>query len=161
MLRRYEDMSKEKSADLTGSLTLQNIRLASCSAALGELDNNRLPNVGQQEIQFELGLTPDQKNARSTVAIKLDSRYAETPKKSPPQILVQATFQVFWQITDTFGSSEGFEKPIRDLSMRLIWPYWRELVQSMTTRMGLPPFPIPIIYVDTIFEKTKKKSKPK
>ncbi len=26
-----------------------------------------------------------------------------------------------------------------------VWPYWRELVQSLTVRMGLPPLTLPLL----------------
>lgn len=40
--------------------------------------------------------------------------------------------------TDAFGKVNGLFN---------IWPYWRELVQSITTRMALPPLTLPVLHV--------------
>jgi preprotein translocase subunit SecB len=39
------------------------------------------------------------------------------------------------------------------------WPYWREFVQSMTVRMGLPPLTLPVItgkFLENYYNKQKK-----
>jgi preprotein translocase subunit SecB len=38
-----------------------------------------------------------------------------------------------------------------------VWPYWREFVQSMTTRMGLPPMTIPTLDLQVILDHQEKK----
>ncbi len=43
--------------------------------------------------------------------------------------------------TDAFGKVNGLFN---------IWPYWRELVQSITTRMALPPLTLPVLHVTEI-----------
>lgn len=40
--------------------------------------------------------------------------------------------------TDAFGKVNGLFN---------VWPYWRELVQSITTRMALPPLTLPVLHV--------------
>jgi len=39
---------------------------------------------------------------------------------------------------DAFGKVNGLFN---------VWPYWRELVQSVTTRMALPPLTLPVLHV--------------
>jgi hypothetical protein len=40
-----------------------------------------------------------------------------------------------------------------------IWPYWREYVQSTSTRAGFPPFPIPLMTVGSMLDYYGKKEK--
>lgn len=44
-------------------------------------------------------------------------------------------------------AQQDFEAFSRSNALVHVWPYFRELVQSMTWRMGLPPFPLPLFRV--------------
>jgi len=64
---------------------------------------------------------------------------------------VEATFGLLYavdwkdeptqEVVDEFGRAVGVNNA---------WPYWREFVQSMTARMGLPPVRIPILRMDQL-----------
>jgi preprotein translocase subunit SecB len=45
------------------------------------------------------------------------------------------------------AAAEGVPAFAASNSMVHIWPYYREIVQSVTWRMGLPPFPLPLFRV--------------
>ncbi len=66
-------------------------------------------------------------------------------KSSEETLRIEALFVVKYQLTrhdglkkshfDAFGKVNGVFN---------VWPYWREYVQSVTVRMGLPPLTIPV-----------------
>jgi preprotein translocase subunit SecB len=63
-----------------------------------------------------------------------------------PTFQVEAAFAVAY----SFDSLEGISpEQITEFGQRNalynVWPYWREFVQSTTTRMGLPPLKIPLL----------------
>lgn len=65
-----------------------------------------------------------------------------------PAIRIAATFALVYQLPmsdeytqdhyDAFGEINGLFN---------LWPYWRELVQNVTMRMGLPPLTLPVMRV--------------
>jgi hypothetical protein len=62
-----------------------------------------------------------------------------------PGLAIRASFALDYELPP----SAGFEEPqLRAFAMTNgvynAWPYWREYVQSTTTRMGLPPIIVPV-----------------
>lgn len=91
-----------------------------------------------------------QKN-RITVKAKFGVEGSDSTGNEPRTILrIHASFLATYALepsdsgtitpeqTDAFGKVNGLFN---------IWPYWRELVQSITTRMALPPLTLPVLHV--------------
>lgn len=45
------------------------------------------------------------------------------------------------------GDQESFDAFLKTQGLALLWPFMRELVANLTTRLGLPPLLIPLIHV--------------
>jgi hypothetical protein len=83
----------------------------------------------------------------------------------PPAIMVQISFSLVGadaekheglRVEATFGlmyltqspdaiSPETLAAFSQTVGVQNVWPYWREFVQSMTGRMGLPPLRMPLL----------------
>lgn len=114
------------------------------TAARQELKSGELPGNAQLDIQT--GPKVDRKNLRILVYVRLglSCRYTKRTVKNPP-LKICATFGVGYKVS----SLKGLEKKNFDAFGKLnavynAWPYWREYVQSIAVRMGLPPIPIPV-----------------
>jgi preprotein translocase subunit SecB len=70
---------------------------------------------------------------------------------------VCAEFTVVFKFQDmkTLKSSDVVQFCLK-VGATTLWPYWREYVQSQTTRMGLPGLRIPLLHPKTMRAATKK-----
>jgi len=130
-------------------MQLQAVRLAEASCKLGTLRPNQLPTKATQSGGF--GVFVDRENMRivARVGFKITSAYDEAPGESEPAIMVAATFDVHYSLLKPL-SKASTERAARATSLVVAWPYWRELVQSMTVRMGLPALPVPLFSITDI-----------
>lgn len=94
-------------------------------------------------------------------------------------VVVQATFTLdgrdVLHIGATFEILYGFDAAVKIspeqmgafghlIGINNAWPYWREFVQSMTSRMGLPSLTLPLLRLDLTKPpaiESKKASKPR
>jgi hypothetical protein len=134
---------------------LENIILLTCTAkrALDALSYEHI-NAGVST-SSELLENSDQ-NFTSKVSFTFKGCPVKEDKKEI--IKIEAEFLLTYKLQD----KEGFN--LEDLkafcSMNPLynaWPYWREIVQSMTNRMDLPVFTIPLLKLRP--PKPKKKEK--
>src|SRR5262249_2034104 len=89
----------------------------------------------------------DKENKRAAIRIglKLVAIY-EGPAEAEPPVMVAATFGLHLDIVKPI-SKKSLEKVAHTMGMTVVWPYWREFVQSLTVRMGLPAFPVALLNV--------------
>lgn len=135
----------------TGELQLLGLRLIESSSKLGEMKPDALPGRARQSINFVVMISEDLKNASVNGKIKLDISY-DSDETKDSAITVFASFSVGYSIVKAFPNKDALEKFLQENAILNIWPYWREFVQSMTTRMGLPSFSVPLIYADKILK---------
>lgn len=65
--------------------------------------------------------------------------------KSTPLLSVHATFELRYRVPEGFSASQKeFESFTETNAVFNAWPYFREFIQSMTTRMNLPPVVLPL-----------------
>ena len=65
-----------------------------------------------------------------------------------PVLTMDASFVVTYQIDSFEGlTQEGFKQFANLNGIYNAWPYWREFVQNMIGRMGLPPLTIPVFRI--------------
>jgi preprotein translocase subunit SecB len=60
-------------------------------------------------------------------------------------VTVKATFELEYRIPEDLAVTAGQLEAFAGLNgMFNAWPYWREFIQAMTSRMGLPPLVLPV-----------------
>lgn len=104
-----------------------------------------MPGHATQAINATSGFSDNEKAAFVNLKIKLDVTY--DGDKAKPVISILASFIAEFTILEPHSDKETFNKFLNQIGLLGIWPYWREFVQSMTTRMGLPAFPVPLINI--------------
>jgi hypothetical protein len=65
-----------------------------------------------------------------------------------PEVQIDATFEIvysFPQETNPAPAVEEMQAFAETNALMNCWPYWRELVQAMVSKMGLPPLVVPLL----------------
>ncbi len=76
---------------------------------------------------------------------KDDAAKDAPPKDENAFLTIAATFLLLYSIKDADDLSDDAFRSFAELNGTYnAWPYWREFVQSMTTRMDLPTLTIPV-----------------
>lgn len=67
---------------------------------------------------------------------------------------------IYTSKTEVHFADEKVTKFSQIVGLNVIWPYWREFVQTITSRMSIPPLSLPLIRPgDLQFEKTTPENK--
>lgn len=143
---RHTIEQASKAQQVPARLSLRGISLVESSCKLGIIKTGQLPGYASQSVTVTLFKnTNDPTFFAVSLAIKLDASYDEDKTKEPA-MAVFATFVANYLVEEIFDK-ENFEKILQQMAVHHLWPYWREFAQSMSIRMGLPPFPVPLIVV--------------
>jgi len=133
---------------LTTNLSLRRVLLLTLASNRGAVRQKQLPGVAKQEIGIDLKL--NRESSTAVVHAKLSLTFFYDDKQSEgegPAVLIEAVYELGY----------GFNKPIIEtdeqeyagaiqiVGITDVWPFWRELVHSLTPRMGLPAFPVPLL----------------
>jgi hypothetical protein len=96
-------------------------------------------------MEYQVKTQADRKNCRVLVIphFKLEAFPSDKTRRDC-DIVIEADFVLIYAV----GTLEGITQKNLDVFGQIngvfnAWPYWREFVQSTTTRMGLPPLTIP------------------
>jgi hypothetical protein len=76
--------------------------------------------------------------------------FAEGVEQKPENsfLTMEATFLLLYSINSTEGLDDDAYKSFAELNgMYNAWPYWREFVQSITSRMQVPTLTIPVFRI--------------
>jgi len=125
------------------SLSLVEIRLLECHSKLGALRKDGLPTVGTETTGMSLRHDVDTKSVIVTVAFRLAINY-DGSEDSDPALFLSARYGLHYRVSEP-TARKHLEAVIKRVALLNVWPYWRELVQSLTVRMGLPAFPMPLL----------------
>jgi preprotein translocase subunit SecB len=69
----------------------------------------------------------------------------EPQKEKNVFLEIEAELVLLYSIKDIEGLDDSSFKSFAELNGTYnAWPYWREFVQNVTSRMGLPPLTIPV-----------------
>lgn len=138
-------------------LRFVDIRLIESATKVPSLRGSELPTNAAQKMEVHANLLHNEKIATGVVTYHLEISYADPgPKESP--VSVSAKYAVQYGILDE-AIGDGFEETVSKMATIASWAFWREFVSSMTTRMGLPAFPIPILSISHLNKSLDEKKK--
>ena len=123
---------------------LLDIRLGRCEAHLVAPDGEP-PAELQQMVNVGAAKNAETNELNYVISIRLVGGAAKLATDMPA-MLIEAAFGLKYSVQSLDGITE-------ELVMRFgqvngvfnIWPYWREFVQNMTCRLGLPGLRIPLL----------------
>ncbi len=132
-------ISPEEYRHILESLELDTLYLSEISSRLRE-----------EFLTQTLHLDVDEKElfSQENNTLKVSYNFKLTAKDESmdePGIFLQARYIVRYQITREVQVTKAFMKVFSDLTVgMLLWPYFRELVNNMVYRMGMPPLVLPM-----------------
>lgn len=134
---------------------IHNIAQVSFSASLGSLRDD-LPDQIELSVNVETSFNRADKTIFVRTRFRFAARYDATEQDA---VCIQACYLLHYSVP-TF---EGIRKPnvvaFGELNgVHNAWPYWREFVQSATTRLGLAPLTLPVQRPVTASEPSRKGS---
>ncbi len=132
-----EKMSPDEYRRILDGIELKNILISNIKADLKhELLTEGMKIVIKDDAQYEM--------RENDFIIK--NKYILTAKNQANKIALKiecvfiVVFETKYEITD------GFFEIYKDLSLPLnVWPFFRELVNSTTARMNIPPLTLPLL----------------
>jgi preprotein translocase subunit SecB len=124
---------------------LKDVQLISCKchqtpkAATGKKTYN---------INYSAKVETDKKKGHVVVLPEFYFEAFSEAETREPVILIDASFVLAYKINDFKGlTKRGFEQFANLNGIYNAWPYWRELVQNIIVRMGLPSLSIPVFRI--------------
>lgn len=149
-----EEISLQSAVKVSGRVELQMVRLLECSC-------KKIANCPTDNQTFNAEKTPtfqiDKEQNLIEVfiefALKAFSEGVEQ-KKENAYLEIEATFCLLYHIQNMEGLDDNAFRSFAEFNGTYnAWPYWREFVQNVTTRMGLPALTIPVFRIATSLKK--------
>lgn len=134
-------------------VTLRDIRLMESRSKLGVLRKGHLPTRANNTINMTIEVNQQKKIASVMVQLRLELAYEDSGDGDRP-VTIASTYKLRYALVGPIEEKLA-DHVLQSVAMMNIWPYWRELVQSFTTRMGLPPFPLPLMRPASLLRDTK------
>jgi hypothetical protein len=141
-------------------LRLGEIRLLAMQCKLGQLRADELPGHVKQTIRYGVQTAAEPPGANVVLSLAVMAFYdAETTDE--PAILIRANYVANYVINSPIAPKKLLGQTACHVATMNIYPYWRELVQATTTRMGIPPLTLPLIPATDMIKDIKlEKPKP-
>jgi hypothetical protein len=144
MASKRRSKSVREIAAFAKHVQLRDLRLLKSNCILGNTAP-RVPEL-QQTIKITFPPKPDEKGV---VAITVGFSLVGVNPEGQEALRIEASFGVLYVVNSPVGLDlEQLSGSISSTALGNAWPYWREFVQSMTTRMGLPPLRVPLLRPD-------------
>lgn len=141
----------QKAGEIARFVRLELIRLRRL-----HLDSLELPHPEPSELQvkarhratYRLSETePPSEDHRIVVLVDLELRME--PLDTPGEFDLHATFELVYSAPrDETSEPLALEHFAKLNGVHTVWPYWRELVQSSVSRVGLGPLVLPVFRVE-------------
>jgi hypothetical protein len=132
---------------------LKDVRLVSSGC---ELTPEAMLGKKTFNIDYSTHVQADKKNGYVIVIPKFHFEAFTGSKAQKPVIVIDASFVLSYKIDNFEGlTQKAFEQFGNLNGIYNAWPYWREFVQNIIVRMGLPSLSIPVF---RIVEAPKKRS---
>ncbi len=133
-----------RAVKLSRRVSIYDIRLTNLACHLGELEEESPPLQ-----RLSRGHSASVDAEKNTIRIDLRFGYAQAydteESKSDPPVSVVAEFSLSYSIDSLDDISEEDAMAFARINgVYNSWPYWRELLQSIISRMGLSPVVLPL-----------------
>jgi hypothetical protein len=152
MVKSKTKTSVDRILGLVQQVALEDLRLATCRCRFAPQPSPP-PTDLAQKINVQTALV-ENNGAHLVCLITLtiaDVPAGLDPKNdSPPEggtiLMIDAGFQITYGLKSAEGVTHEQMQDFGQINaLHNVWPYWREFVQTMTGRMGLPALKIPLM----------------
>jgi preprotein translocase subunit SecB len=138
---KKETITPEEYSNILSSISLSQILLNDCSAKKHEVKSKG--GAIDLDISMKLGYDQNASEVSFITTYKLEGikRSEGTDEKV---FSITASFLLSYMKTKEVEVSKEFVNVFKNNSIELVsWPYFREFVQNMISRMGFPPLTLP------------------
>lgn len=141
--KKGSSRKKISAENLFDFLSLRNVRLLSIDAKV-QLVSDELPPKPTVSLEAGAGISPDnQLHVNSSLGVA-----AGSPDADSSYFGINAIYQCVYSVEgidpQQIAEASEVNEALVSNGVFVAWPYFRDLVQSTTTRMGLPPVVIPV-----------------
>ena len=113
------------------------------------------------EVRLGVGSAAQVDVGKSKLVVQLGCLLAARYEDAGPQdyvLTIEATYHLIYSITTITGLTQAhYDAFAESNAVFNAWPYWREYVQNVLSRMGLPPLTIPTLKLDSGHPKIRGK----
>jgi len=135
-------------------LRFRTVRLIDLHSHL-EMRGGKVPSQAKFSFGASVGKSPDN-NVNIDTTLILEGRPEGDGEAEDSSIVsIKVHYQCVFEIIEgTFDDVLKFDDEVAKIGMFVAWPYFRELVQSITSRMAIPAFTMPMFTAHGLAEKT-------
>jgi preprotein translocase subunit SecB len=151
-------------AALIAAVQIKSVRLVETSAKT----NIHSPSEVGKTVECSIDTSTHVKNVLSCppsfyVIASIHFRLAGNKPEAEPAVSVKASFELEYQLPSEFNVKQKELNDFAEInSVFNAWPYWREYIQNVFSRMNLPPMTLPVYRLkDRMLGQTKPPSLPK
>ncbi len=138
------NISPEEYSDILSSIELSQIELNDCSVKRHEVKSKG--GTIDLDVSMKLGCDQNASEVYFLATYKLEG-VKRTDAEAEQVFTITVSFLLSYMKNKDVEISKDFVNIFKDNSIELVsWPYFREFVQSMTSRMGFPPLTLPSKY---------------
>jgi hypothetical protein len=160
MANEKKEVSLASAVKVADRVDLQSVKLLTCNCKLKpECPAGRKAFDIEGNSRYEID--EQKKNIMVFIQFMLNAFGEEVERKNENIFLnIEATFELLYSINSIEELEDEAFKSFADVNgMYNAWPYWREFVQSITSRMELPTLTIPVFRIQSPSRKPAKTSK--
>jgi len=150
MEKNIEFQDKHKTIDIGKAVVvaervaLHNVRVIKSSCLLKPSGTKGPYEVTLSQQEIDIQINKEKKTLVVLPSFSLNA-FVINNKKDSPDFEISATFALTYTLEDLDDlSAENFQAFGHANGIYNAWPYWREFIQSMTARMGVPSLTIPV-----------------
>ena len=130
---------------VSGRVQIRDVRLINCKCVQKPV---AMTGKKSYNIATSTDVQLDKDNGFIVVIAKFHFEASVGKKTQEPVLTIGASFVLTYQIDSFAGlTQEGFEQFANLNGIYNAWPYWREFVQNIIGRMGLPPLTMPVFRI--------------
>jgi len=151
-------------AALIAAVEIKNVRLVETSAKT----NIHSPSEVGKTVGCSIDTSTHVKNVLSSppsfcVIASMHFRLGGDKPEAEPAVSVKASFELEYQLPSGFTVKQKELNDFAEInSVFNAWPYWREYIQNVFSRMNLPPMTLPLYRLkEGVLASTKLASLPK
>lgn len=128
---------------LSDYLLLRHVRLLDVEASL-DIKEGRIPQEAQLQLNLSVGSASDD-TIHVDGVLSVDAHPKDASEDEASRLTLRMRYQCEYDVSASLEEIEHRSEELVTPAMSVMWPYFRELLQSLVGRMGLPPFTLPPI----------------
>ena len=147
------DQQTEKSAELAESamrvsdrVEIRGVVLVSAKLARGDVREGT-----NFDVKIRRSARAKMDASRKLLIVQVEIGFtarADSELEKPPSVEAWATYELTYSVPDQTGlTQEHFDAFAEMNGVFNAWPYFREFLHSSLSRMGLPPFTLPVLRI--------------